>query len=167
MPLFRDLDGNHYDIPDDDLKRYQVKGEVGEDAQLRGTQTAAGPAGFDPGGPRYLWPPIDVLHQVVANIVSSLNTQRGGAAALDPRVYNWAPDQFPPSPRPYNYDLPRAYNYVPPRAYNYASDARSYNYPDAQRSYNYPDTQGGAYNYPGQNAAYNYEPPQGGGGRRS
>jgi hypothetical protein len=65
MTIFRDHEGNFYSIPDEELQRYRVQGELPEDAQLSGSEVgearpgseiAYGYAGiighfYPPGGP--------------------------------------------------------------------------------------------------------------------
>ncbi|HWW61428.1 MAG TPA: hypothetical protein VN181_08685 [Thermoanaerobaculia bacterium] len=156
MPIFRDNEGNHFDIGDEELKRFKVSGDLPEGSKLSGAQTEAASAQkLDPGAPRYLWPPIELLHSVVANIVANVQQRAaqpsaynyvppagggvgnaapaynyaggtsgpGNNAALDPRVYNWAPGAGPQ--RAYNYAGNfggAAYNYLDPRVYNWAPD---------------------------------------------
>ena len=59
MPLFRDLAGNHYNIPADELERFKVRGDLPEDARLTGMEppTAPPPPPPPPGPqlPRYVW----------------------------------------------------------------------------------------------------------------
>ena len=65
MAIFRDLDGNFFDIPDEDLERYRVEGELPEDAQLTGmeadsdgggaSQHSLSAASVESGG-KYYWP---------------------------------------------------------------------------------------------------------------
>lgn len=146
MPVFRDNEGNHFDIGDEDLKRFKVSGDLPEGTKLSGAQTE-GPVAQKPGAPQYLWPPIELLQSVVANIVANVQqraaqpsaaynyapaynyanaaggTGVGNSAALDPRVYNWAPGEGPT--RAYNYAGTgggAAYNYLDPRVYNWAPD---------------------------------------------
>jgi hypothetical protein len=105
MTIFRDNDGNHYDIPDEELARFQVKGELPEGAQLSGAE-AAGPAY------NYPAPAYNYAHP-------AYNWQQPAAA------YNYQPHAA------YNYAQPQgggaAYNY-PHAAYNYAA----YNYEPRQ-----------------------------------
>jgi hypothetical protein len=54
MPIFRDLDGNFYDLPADVLAKYRVQGELTDDAKLQGAEVN-GPAGIR--APQYFWPP--------------------------------------------------------------------------------------------------------------
>lgn len=69
MALFRDLDGNLYEIPDDQLANFRVKGKVSKKAKLSGEEvapeegTAAGAVGAlrnpppspAPTGSHYIW----------------------------------------------------------------------------------------------------------------
>lgn len=58
MPLFRDLAGNHYNIPADELERFQVRGELPEDARLTGLEVPTPLPPPQPGSPplpRYVW----------------------------------------------------------------------------------------------------------------
>jgi glycine dehydrogenase subunit 2 len=68
---------------------------------------------------------VDAMH---INLHKTFSTPHGGGgggsnAALDPRVYNWAPGEGPT--RAYNYAGSgggAAYNYIDPRVYNWAPD---------------------------------------------
>jgi len=58
VPLFRDLAGNHYNIPADELERFQVRGELPEDARLTGLEVPTPLPPPQPGSPplpRYVW----------------------------------------------------------------------------------------------------------------
>ena len=58
MPLFRDLSGNYFNIPADELARFQVKSELPEDARLTGLEVPTPPPPPPPGRPplpRYVW----------------------------------------------------------------------------------------------------------------
>ena len=68
MPIFRDLEGNFYDIPFDVLSQYQVKGELPEGTKLEGSQveqtqdqTADYTWNVVPPerGATYTWPPFE------------------------------------------------------------------------------------------------------------
>src|SRR5689334_1598202 len=102
MTIFRDSDGNHYDIPAEELERFKVKGELPEGAQLGGGEV--GPAAHNYPAPAY-----NYAH-------AAYNWQH-------PAAYNYQPHAA------YNYASPgaAAYNY-PQAAYNYAA----YNYEPRQ-----------------------------------
>jgi hypothetical protein len=58
MSLFRDQDGNLYEIPEGDLQRFRVEGEVPEGSELTGAELpeeAAPAAARAPGEPSYLY----------------------------------------------------------------------------------------------------------------
>jgi hypothetical protein len=64
VPLFRDLAGNHYNIPADELERFKVNGDLPEDARLTGLEAPTAPPRPPPGRPpmapmppmpRYVW----------------------------------------------------------------------------------------------------------------
>lgn len=65
MAIFRDLDGNFFDIPEEDLKRYRVEGELPENAELTGLEAESDGGETDQyppraaavqAGGRYYWP---------------------------------------------------------------------------------------------------------------
>ena len=61
MPLFRDLEGNFFDIPVEDLPKYRVEGEVPEGAQLAGGEVEGSqhPSAYNyqaPGAAAYNYP---------------------------------------------------------------------------------------------------------------
>jgi hypothetical protein len=136
MTIFRDHEGNFYDVPDDELQRYRVQGDLPEGAQLAGDEVGDADQ------------PAQAAHNYAAPVAHNYpapayNYQHAAA-------YNYQPPA-------YNYQRAPAYNYQPP-AYNYQR-AAAYNYDP-------PAAGGAAYNYqqstPG--PAYNYEPGQGQGG---
>jgi hypothetical protein len=99
MPIFRDLDGNFYDIPKDLLRKYRVEGELPESAKLQGAEVdiQAGPQRAPqyfwdaPSTPQYFWDPRPA--------------PRPSGYFWDPRV-----QQTPRAPA-YFYDQPAAYFY--------------------------------------------------------
>ncbi|HEY2739411.1 MAG TPA: hypothetical protein VGK45_13470 [Thermoanaerobaculia bacterium] len=140
MPLFRDIEGNFFDIPKDDLDRYRVERELSGDAEITGQEAGKpeeGSRNAGPAGKAYFW---DQGRQGAA----AYNYQ-GHAPAYnyEPAAYNYAPPGAHGSPAAYNYAPPAAYNYEGGAAYNYAPPA-SYNYAGPQRA---------------PAAAYNYAPP--------
>lgn len=133
MPTFRDHAGNFYDIPDDELKRYKVEGELPEGAKLSGGEIPSAAYNYaHPGAAAY-----NYAHPGAA----AYNYAQQGAAA-----YNYAQQGA------------AAYNYAPEAAYNYAhpGSGRAYNYvPHGGQAYNYVPPGGPVYNYaPGAAAAH-------------
>ena len=55
MPIFRDLDGNHYDIPDGELARFLVTGELPAGARLTGQEIPAPPPPPPAPAARHYW----------------------------------------------------------------------------------------------------------------
>lgn len=138
MPLFRDVDGNFFDIPDEVLQKYRVEGELPEGALLSGGMVGqVGGAGYQSLGASASYSP---------HAAYSYAAPEGAAYAASASMPSRGP----------------AYNWPGQAAYNYTMPSRgpAYNYPDAA-AYNYPHSvpsRGPAYNWPGQ-AAYNYAPP--------
>lgn len=164
MPVFRDHEGNHYDISSEDLARYKVSGDLPEGAKLGGVQTESGggPGRIDPGAARYYWPPIELLQSVVANLVNAAHNYPGTLQGGARQAYFWdSPGARPQQAAAYNYASGAAYNYASGgsggAAYNYAGNSGV-----GGAAYNYAGSGGGggaAYNYAGSGggAAYNYE----------
>jgi hypothetical protein len=102
MPIFRDLDGNFYDIPKDQLRKYRVEGELPESAKLQGAEVdiQAGPRKV----PQYFWD----APQAPAYFWDT-PAPRPSAYFWDPRVQQ----QGPRAPA-YFYDQPAAYFYDRP-----------------------------------------------------
>jgi hypothetical protein len=91
MPIFRDLDGNFYDIPKEQLRKYKVEGELPDSAKQVGAEVDL-QAGQRP-GPAYFW-----------------DRPQAPAYFWDPRPSNyfWDPrvQQQGPRPAAYFYDHP-------------------------------------------------------------
>jgi hypothetical protein len=78
MPLFRDLEGNFFDIPVEDLPKYRVEGEVPEGAKLAGGEVEGSqhPSEYHyhvPGAAAYNYPGPDRA--------AAYNWERGAAPA--------------------------------------------------------------------------------------
>lgn len=62
MPFFRDMEGNQYEIPAEDLARYLLPDELPEHARLTGLEVPppapAAPQPSPPPAPRYAWQAI-------------------------------------------------------------------------------------------------------------
>jgi hypothetical protein len=117
MPVFRDHDGNVYDIPNEALEKYKVKGELAEGKQLGGGEIPSAAYNY--------------AHPAAYNYVPP------GAA------YNYVPDAGgAQAARAYNYVAHggRAYNYVPPggAVYNYAPTENTRAVAAAAQAHNYP-----------------------------
>jgi hypothetical protein len=106
MPIFRDLDGNFYDIPKDQLRKYRVEGELPESAKLQGAEVdiQAGPRKV----PQYFWD-APAMPQAPQYFWDHPATPRPSAYFWDPRVQQ----QGPRAPA-YFYDQPAAYFYDRP-----------------------------------------------------
>jgi hypothetical protein len=107
MPIFRDLDGNFYDIPKDLLRKYRVEGELPESAKLQGAEVEL------PGGPRqppaYFWD-APATPQPSQYFWDARATPRPSAYFWDPRVQQQQAPRAPayfwdhPAPAAYIYD---------------------------------------------------------------
>jgi hypothetical protein len=94
VPIFRDLEGNIYDLPADLLAKHRVEGEVSEGTKLHGAEVEAGPAA----APRYFWPP---------NMLHAQGTELNGQQAPQ---YFWETPREPRAPQ-YFWDTPRPAQY--------------------------------------------------------
>lgn len=64
MPLFRDLAGDHYNIPPEDLKQYKVGDDLPNDLRITGLEVPPRPSDQKPvGEPRYTWEQRAVRHR--------------------------------------------------------------------------------------------------------
>jgi hypothetical protein len=126
MTTFRDQEGNFYQIPDDELQRYKVEGELPEGTDLAGGEVSgAGAAAHNypaPAAHNYPSPAYNYQHPAAYNYAAAAYNYQHGAA------YAWpAPGAAPAGaynyPRPAdNYQGAPAYNYEQPTpgpAYNY------------------------------------------------
>lgn len=98
MPIFRDLDGNFYDIPKAVLHKYRVEGELPEGAKQHGAEVEA-PSASRP-APAYFWD-SPAAPQAPGYFWDPRATPRPSAYFWDTRV------QHAPPPAAYFYDSPR------------------------------------------------------------
>lgn len=98
MPIFRDLDGNFYDIPKAVLHKYRVEGELPEGAKQQGAEVEAAQPSRP--APAYFWD-APAVPQAPAYFWDPRATPRPSAYFWDPRV------QHAPPPAAYFWDSPR------------------------------------------------------------
>jgi uncharacterized protein (TIGR02466 family) len=145
MALFRDEEGNFFDIPNDVLEKYKVRGELKEGSQLSGYATA----------PTYNYEGGKAAYNYEGD--KAAYNYEGGRPSYNYEgakpSYNYEGDKAA-----YNYEGGKAsYNYEAGRpSYNYEGDTAAYNYEGGKPSYNY-EADKAAYNYEGGKPSYNYE----------
>jgi hypothetical protein len=131
MPIFRDLEGNFFDIPDEDLQKYRVEDEISEGTTLAGGEVehpTAPQAAYNYQGAAYTWPPGAAAYNYGPPPSGSPAYNYQGAA------YTWPPSS--PTQAAYNYPGPAARMPQPQAAYNYPGPAARM--PQPQAAYNYP-----------------------------
>jgi hypothetical protein len=97
MPIFRDLDGNFYDIPKEQLRKYRVEGDLPDSAKQVGAEVDVQAPSRQVPGPAYFWD----APQAPAYFWDPRATPRPSAYFWDPRV-----QQQGPRPAAYFYDHP-------------------------------------------------------------
>jgi hypothetical protein len=97
MPIFRDLDGNFYDIPKEALRKYRVEGDLPDSAKQVGAEVDVQAGSRQVPGPAYFWD----APQAPGYFWDPRATPRPSAYFWDPRV-----QQQGPRPAAYFYDHP-------------------------------------------------------------
>lgn len=146
MALFRDHQGDFFEIPAEELERFKVRGELPEGAEAGGVE--AGPM-----QPAYFW-------DRGASPEKGVEAVEGGTGdphAVVPRYYWETGKGLRAVPAGAAHNYPAVSQAAVPPAYVYPEAVR----PDVVRPAYFWDRPAAAYNYepPGDAAAYNYEGP--------